>query len=119
MLLKASLQVESIIIHHAKFFNRNMIIAGHYYAHGIAYAIGSPNLETITPRLLFLQMIAFGADCICNLHPHRPVQIVADRKADREINFKKLKKQKIKGTYHFDKVPFFVLVILKLKTKIK
>ena len=39
-----------------------MVIAGHYYAHGIAYAIGSLNLETITPRLLFLQMIAFGAD---------------------------------------------------------
>ena len=39
-----------------------MVIAGHYYAHGIAYAIGALNLETITPRLLFLQMIAFGAD---------------------------------------------------------
>ena len=39
-----------------------MVIAGHYYAHGIAYAMGAPTLENITPRLLFLQMIAFGAD---------------------------------------------------------
>ena len=39
-----------------------MVIAGHYSAHGVFYALGSLNLESITPRLLFLQMITFGAD---------------------------------------------------------
>lgn len=39
-----------------------MVIAGHYCAHGVSYALGPLNLEIITPRLLFLQMITFGAD---------------------------------------------------------
>ena len=39
-----------------------MVVAGHYYAHGVAYALGPLNLENITPRLLALQMVSFGAD---------------------------------------------------------
>ncbi|MBQ8856898.1 MAG: acyltransferase [Lachnospiraceae bacterium] len=39
-----------------------MVIAGHYYAHGIAYAMAPFALETYSPRILALQLISFGAD---------------------------------------------------------
>lgn len=39
-----------------------MVIAGHYYAHGIAYAMAPFALETFSPRILVLQLISFGAD---------------------------------------------------------
>lgn len=39
-----------------------MVIAGHYYAHGIAYAMAPFTLETYSFRVLVLQLISFGAD---------------------------------------------------------
>lgn len=39
-----------------------MVIAGHYYAHGIAYAMAPFTLETYSFRILILQLISFGAD---------------------------------------------------------
>lgn len=39
-----------------------MVIAGHYYAHGIAYAMSPFVVETYSPRILAMQLISFGAD---------------------------------------------------------
>lgn len=39
-----------------------MVIAGHYYAHGIAYAMAPFVPETYSLRILALQLISFGAD---------------------------------------------------------
>jgi uncharacterized membrane protein YfcA len=39
-----------------------MIIAGHYYAHGVAYAVTPLSPETYSLRILALQLITFGAD---------------------------------------------------------
>lgn len=39
-----------------------LVIAGHYYAHGIAYAMAPFTWETYSPRILILQLISFGAD---------------------------------------------------------
>lgn len=39
-----------------------MVIAGHYYAHGIAYAMAPFTLENYSLRILALQLISFGAD---------------------------------------------------------
>lgn len=39
-----------------------MVIAGHYYAHGIAYAMAPFSAENYSLRILLLQMITFGAD---------------------------------------------------------
>ena len=39
-----------------------MVIAGHYYAHGIAYAMAPFGPETYSLRILAMQLISFGAD---------------------------------------------------------
>ena len=39
-----------------------MVIAGHYYAHGIAYAMAPFTLGNYSLRILVLQLISFGAD---------------------------------------------------------
>ena len=39
-----------------------MVIAGHYYAHGIAYAMAPYAPETYSLRILAMQLISFGAD---------------------------------------------------------
>ena len=39
-----------------------MIIAGHYYAHGIAYAVTPLSPETYSLKILALQLVSFGAD---------------------------------------------------------
>ncbi len=39
-----------------------MVIAGHYYAHGIAYAMAPFSPENYSLRILALQLISFGAD---------------------------------------------------------
>ena len=39
-----------------------MVIAGHYYAHGIAYAMAPFTPENYSLRILALQLISFGAD---------------------------------------------------------
>lgn len=39
-----------------------MVIAGHYYAHGVTYAVGTFSVENYSLRILLLQMITFGAD---------------------------------------------------------
>ena len=39
-----------------------MIIAGHYYAHGIAYAVTPLTPETYSLKILALQLVSFGAD---------------------------------------------------------
>ena len=39
-----------------------MVIAGHYYAHGIAYAMAPFGVENYSLRILAMQLISFGAD---------------------------------------------------------
>ncbi len=39
-----------------------MVIAGHYYAHGIAYAMAPFTPENYSLRILAMQLISFGAD---------------------------------------------------------
>ena len=39
-----------------------LVIAGHYYAHGIAYAMAPFGIETFSKRILAMQLISFGAD---------------------------------------------------------
>ena len=39
-----------------------MVIAGHYYAHGIAYPMAPFGPETYSLRILAMQLISFGAD---------------------------------------------------------
>lgn len=39
-----------------------MVIAGHYYAHGIAYAMAPFTPENFSLRILAMQLISFGAD---------------------------------------------------------
>lgn len=39
-----------------------MVIAGHYYAHGIAYAMAPFTIENYSLRILAMQLISFGAD---------------------------------------------------------
>ena len=39
-----------------------MVIAGHYYAHGIAKGMTPYSLETYSLRILAMQLISFGAD---------------------------------------------------------
>ena len=39
-----------------------MVIAGHYYAHGIAYAMAPFGPETYSLRILAMQLVSFGAD---------------------------------------------------------
>lgn len=39
-----------------------LVIAGHYYAHGIAYAMAPFVAETYSLRILVMQLISFGAD---------------------------------------------------------
>jgi surface polysaccharide O-acyltransferase-like enzyme len=39
-----------------------MVIAGHYYAHGVAYAMAPFGPETYSLRIMAMQLISFGAD---------------------------------------------------------